>query len=165
MRACDLPRRLAVVVVALMTGGFVLADSPPARAQSYLKAGVLTCSVSPGVGLIIGSSKSISCTFTPDFRGPEYYGGRIRKVGIDVGFTGATVIVWAVLSSVQGFPVGALAGTYAGVSAEATLGLGLGANVLVGGSNRAFALQPLSVQGQVGLDFAIGIAQVELYAQ
>ena len=71
MRARDLPRRLAVVVVALMTGGFVLADSPPARAQSYLKAGVLTCTVSPGVGLIIGSSKSISCTFTPDFRGPE----------------------------------------------------------------------------------------------
>ena len=75
------------------------------------------------------------------------------------------MIVWAVLSSVQGFPVGALAGTYGGVSAEATVGLGLGANVLIGGSNRNFALQPLSVQGQVGLDIAIGVTRLDLWAQ
>jgi hypothetical protein len=165
MRASDFMRKVAVAVVGLMTCGLVVAHAPPAQAQSYIKAGVLTCAVSPGIGLIITSSKSLSCTFTPDFRGPEYYGGTIRKVGIDIGITGATVIVWAVLSSVQGFPVGALAGTYGGVSAEATVGVGLGANVLLGGSNRNFALQPLSVQGQVGLDFAVGITQLELFAQ
>jgi hypothetical protein len=165
MRANGSLRSVVVVLVSLMTGALFLSEARPARAQSYLKAGVLTCAVSPGVGLLVTSSKSLSCTFVPDFRGPEYYGGTIRKVGIDIGITGATVIVWAVLSSVEGFPVGALAGTYGGVSAEATVGIGLGANVLVGGSNRAFALQPLSVQGQVGLDFAVGLTQVDLYAQ
>jgi len=164
MRANGRLRKVVAVVVGLMTVGLVAAGTP-ARAQSYIKAGVLTCAVSPGIGLIITSSKSLSCTFVPELRGPEYYAGTIRKVGIDIGVTGATVIVWAVLSSVQGFPVGALAGTYGGVSAEATVGLGLGANVLLGGSNRNFALQPLSVQGQVGLDFAVGITQLELYAQ
>ena len=165
MRANGSLRSVVVVLVSLMTGALFLSEVRPAQAQSYLKAGVLTCAVSPGVGLLVTSSKSLSCTFVPDFRGPEYYGGTIRKVGIDIGITGATVIVWAVLSSVEGFPVGALAGTYGGVSAEATVGIGLGANVLVGGSNRAFALQPLSVQGQVGLDFAVGLTQVDLYAQ
>ena len=103
--------------------------------------------------------------FAPDFRGPEYYGGRLRKVGIDIGVTGAGVIVWAVLSTVQGFPVGALAGTYGGVSAEASLVLGLGANILVGGSGSSFALQPISVQGQVGVNIAAGLTKLELYAQ
>jgi hypothetical protein len=159
-------RRAVAGIVALLAVALSLGDAPPARAaQSYIKAGILTCSVSAGIGLIVASSKRVSCTFAPDFRGPEYYGGRIRKVGIDIGVTGATVIVWVVLSSVEGFPVGALAGTYGGVSAEASLVLGLGANVLVGGSNRAFALQPLSVQGQLGVNIAAGITQLELYAQ
>ena len=152
---------LSLCAVALVAVG----TAAPASAQSYLKAGVLTCAVNPGIGLLVTSSKTMSCTFTPDIRGPESYSGRITKVGLDIGITGATVIVWAVLSSVQGFPVGALAGTYGGVSAEATVGLGLGANVLIGGSNRNFALQPLSVQGQVGLDIAIGVTRLDLWAQ
>ena len=157
-------RNLVLAVGGLMAMALVFA-APPAQAQSYIKAGVLTCTVNPGVGLIVMSTKTMSCTFSPNFRGPEFYSGRITKVGIDIGFTGATVIVWAVLSQTTGFPVGALAGTYGGVSAEATLGVGLGANVLIGGSNRAFALQPLSVQGQVGLDFAIGVTELQLFAQ
>ena len=158
--------RKAVFVAALAAASLGLVQSRPAEAQgSYVKAGVLTCAVNPGIGLIITSTKTMSCTFVPDFRGPEYYSGRMTRVGLDIGITGATVIVWAVLASVKGFPVGALAGTYGGVSAESTVGVGLGANVLIGGSNRSFALQPLSVQGQVGLDFAVGIAQLTLVAQ
>jgi hypothetical protein len=143
----------------------IMAAAAPAQAQSYIKAGILTCTVNPGVGLIVMSTKTMSCTFSPTFRGPEFYSGRITKVGIDVGVTGATVIVWAVLSKTTGFPVGALAGRYGGISAEATVGVGLGANVLIGGSNRAFGLQPLSVQGQVGLDFAVGVTELQLFAQ
>ena len=56
-----------------------------------------------------------------------------------------------------------LTGTYTGASAEVSVAAGLGANVLVGGSNRTVALQPLSVQGQVGLDIAAGIGQLELH--
>jgi hypothetical protein len=165
MGRLDFIRRGVFALSALLAAALFVVGAQPAKAQSYLKAGVLTCTVNPGIGLVVVSSKTMSCTFVPDFRGPEYYGGRFTRVGIDIGVTGATVIVWAVLSSVQGFPVGALAGTYVGASAETTVGLGLGANVLVGGSNRSFALQPLSVQGQVGLDFAVGIAKVTLNAQ
>lgn len=155
---------------ALAAAGAVLtvalgATETSAEPATYFKAGVLTCAVGPGVGFVIGSSKSISCTFTPKGRVPEYYGGRIRKLGVDIGITGATVIVWGVLSAVDGFPVGALAGRYGGVSAEASLGLGLGANVLLGGSGSNFALQPVSVQSQIGLDIAAGITRLDLYAQ
>jgi hypothetical protein len=147
--------------VALFAIG-VTAGGAPAQAQTYVKAGVLTCSVGPGVGLLITSSKSLDCAFTPDFRGPERYTGQIRKFGLDVGVTGDAVIVWGVLSTVEGFAPGGLAGTYGGVSAEASVVIGAGANVLVGGSNRAFALQPLSIQGQFGLNLAAGVTQIDL---
>lgn len=156
-------RKLIVAAMGVAASGFLL-SAPPASAQSYIKAGVLTCTVAPGIGLIIASSKSLTCTFQPDHRGPEFYSGNITKVGLDIGVTGATIIVWAVFSKVTGYPVGALAGSYGGLSAEATVGLGLGANVLLGGSNRAFALQPLSVQGQVGLNFAVAVTELTLYA-
>jgi len=123
---------------------------------------VLTCSVGGGIGLIITSSKPLDCTFVPDNRGPVHYVGTVRRFGLDIGVTRGAVIVWAVLSTVTGFPDGGLAGTYGGVSAEASLVVGAGANVLLGGSDRAFALQPLSVQGQVGVNIAAGVTQLEL---
>ena len=39
---------------------------------------------------------------------------------------------------------------------------GPGGNVLVGGSNNSIALQPLSLQGQVGLNVAAGLESLEL---
>lgn len=153
------------ILMAVMLAAAGIGLSQPAKAQSYVKAGILTCAVKGGVGLIITSSKALTCTFAPNSRGPEFYSGRIRKFGLDIGITGETVIVWAVLSSVQGFPIGALAGTYGGVSAEVSLVIGGGANILMGGSNRAFALQPLSLQGQVGVNIAAGITSLELNAQ
>ena len=139
-----------------------LASAAPADA-GYIKTGILTCAVSPGVGMILGSSKGMSCHYEPDFRGPERYVGRIDKVGLDIGVTDKTVIVWAVLAPSRGYPVGALAGKYVGASAEASVVVGAGANVLVGGSHRTFALQPISVQGQVGLDLAVGITSLHLW--
>ncbi|AWM86312.1 DUF992 domain-containing protein [Microvirga sp. 17 mud 1-3] len=132
-----------------------------AQAQSRVRAGVLTCNVSGGIGLILTSQKSTACTFRPR-RGPaEHYVGVIRKFGLDVGATGRGVITWAVFA--QGRPVrGSLAGSYVGATAEATVGAGLGANVLVGGSNRSIALQPVSVSGQTGLNFALGVGDLEL---
>ncbi len=149
---------------AVALAAAALAGAAPADA-GYVKTGLLTCKVAPGVGMIIGSSKGMSCTFQPDFRAPELYGGRIDKLGLDVGVTGETVIVWAVLAAARGYPVGALAGTYVGASAEASVVVGAGANVLVGGSNRSFALQPLSVQGQTGLDFAVAISSLDLWSE
>lgn len=132
-----------------------------AQAQERVRAGVLTCSVAGGVGLILASQKSTVCTFNPR-RGPnERYVGVIRKFGLDIGATQRGVITWAVLSG--GRPArGSLAGTYVGASAEATVGAGVGANALVGGFNRSITLQPLSVSGQTGLNFALGIGDLEL---
>lgn len=132
-----------------------------AQAQNRVRAGVLTCSVSGGIGLILGSQKATACTFRPR-RGPaERYAGVIRKFGLDIGATRRGVITWAVFSSGRPGPR-ALAGSYVGATAEATVGAGLGANVLVGGFNRSISLQPVSVSGQTGLNFALGVGDLEL---
>jgi hypothetical protein len=140
----------------------VIAFQQPVEAQNRTRVGVLDCDVSAGVGLIVGSRKQMNCTFTPSNQGrKEVYTGSIGRFGLDVGATAGGRMVWAVYATTAGGPA-ALAGTYAGASGEATVGAGLGANVLVGGSNRTIALQPLSVQGQAGLNLAIGVAALTL---
>jgi hypothetical protein len=115
--------------------------------------------------MIIASNKEVTCVFTPSAGGPrEAYVGTISKFGLDLGATAGGRMVWAVHAAFEGPRTGALSGTYAGASAEATVGAGLGANVLVGGSNRSVALQPVSVQGQAGLNVAAGVTQLELRA-
>ncbi len=128
-----------------------------------VKAGTLTCDISGGIGLIITSHKDVACIFTPSQPGPrEVYVGGINKFGLDLGATAGGEMVWAVYApTTRRF--GALAGQYGGASAEATVGAGLGANVLVGGSDRTVALQPLSVQGQAGLNVAAGVAELTLH--
>jgi hypothetical protein len=144
----------AALVLAALTGS--------AQAQERIQAGSLTCDVSAGIGLIIGSQRNVSCTFTPSLPGPiEYYTGTISKLGVDIGVTGGGVMVWLVWSPTNR-PVGGLSGNYVGASAEASVVAGLGANALVGGSNRTVALQPLSVSGQVGLNIAAGVAGLDL---
>jgi Protein of unknown function (DUF992) len=140
----------------------LVALSAPALAQNPVKVGTLSCDISAGIGLIIGSRKEVQCLFTPSEPGPrEVYVGSISKFGLDVGATAGGQMVWAVYAPTAG-RVAALAGNYGGASAEATVGAGLGANVLVGGSNRTVALQPVSVQGQAGLNLAVGVAGLEL---
>jgi hypothetical protein len=135
----------------------------PAMAQGErVKAGTLTCDISGGMGLIITSHKDVSCMFTPAQPGPrEVYVGGINKFGLDLGVTAGGEMVWAVYAPTSR-RFGALAGNYSGASAEATVGAGIGANVLVGGSDRTIALQPLSVQGQAGLNVAAGVAELTL---
>jgi hypothetical protein len=157
MRGCF--ARLAVLAATILAALVVVA--PPAAAQR-VKAGLLTCDVSAGFGFIIGSSKSVFCTFAPDQGGPpEQYVGSINKFGLDIGVTAAGVMVWGVFTETTRGP-GFLAGDYVGATAEATVAAGLGANVLIGGSNRTVALQPISVTGQVGLNLAVGVADLHL---
>ena len=134
-----------------------------AAAQGRAKVGTLSCDVEGGIGMIIGSQKSMICRFDPAAPGwpSELYDGSISKLGIDIGATSGSQMVWAVFSG--GSPArGALAGEYGGATAEATVAVGLGANVLVGGSDRAIALQPLSITGQTGLNVAAGVALLRL---
>jgi len=136
--------------------------SIPAQAQERVQAGSLTCDVSAGIGFIIGSQRSVNCTFQPSGPGPvEYYSGSISKLGVDIGVTAGGVMVWLVFAPTNR-PIGALQGTYVGGAADASVIVGGGANALIGGSNRTVALQPLSVQGQAGLNIAAGVAGLEL---
>ena len=114
-----------------------------------------------GPAPIVASSKAVTCTFDRAVGGKEYYKGTIEKLGIDIGFTGKGVMTWVVFAPGQ-IAKGALQGRYAGASAEASVAVGLGANVLVGGGNKSIALQPLSVQAQTGLNVAAGVAALSL---
>jgi hypothetical protein len=144
---------------AALTG---LATSP-APAQSTVKVGTLTCDVSAGIGMILTQKQTMTCNFAPASGGPvDLYTGRIDQFGVALGAVQQGVMVWGVLAPTSGVPHGALAGAYGGVGAQATVGAGLGANVLIGGTGRAFSLQPLSVQGQTGLNIAGGVTTVTL---
>lgn len=152
-------------LIAAALAAIVLATAAvPAAAQDRVQVGRLSCEVEGGVGYIIGSSKNLSCAFIRKGHKTEYYDGTIRKFGIDIGFTETTQLEWLVFAaSPDRVRKGALAGTYVGGSSEASLGVGLGANWLVGGSRRGFALQPWSVQGTVGVNFTWAFAGLELY--
>ena len=145
----------AVVAVALAT---------PAAAQTRTKVGMLDCDISGGIGMIIASQKQVQCIFTPaspELGRQEVYLGTISKLGIDVGATTGGRMLWEVVAPTSR-PFGALAGHYAGATAEATVGAGVGANVLVGGSDRTVTLPPISVQGQAGLNIAVGVGALDL---
>ncbi len=149
--------------LALAAALGALALSAPASAQQGAEVGVLNCSVEGGIGLILGSQKATECVFeSSDGKVREIYTGTVTKVGIDIGVTGSAQIVWAVFAPTSAFRPGSLEGSYAGVSAEATAGVGVGANVLVGGSDRTISLQPVSVSAQTGLNVAAGIGGLTL---
>ena len=128
---------------------------------SGANVGTLTCNVAGGVGFVFGSSKQLSCLFNRNNGTAERYSGEIKKFGIDIGFTKEAQMVWLVFSAGSLAP-GALAGSYGGATASGTVGVGVGANVLIGGSNRQITLQPVSVEGSKGLNVAAGIGEVEL---
>jgi hypothetical protein len=134
-----------------------------AVAAEKIRTGILDCDVSAGVGLIFSEKQTMKCTFKPMRGGPiDHYSGKIKEVGIALGATAGGVMIWNVVSAQEGVPSGALAGTYTGLSADASVGIGLGENVLIGGSNRTFMLQPTSYEGQVGLNVAAGVTTVTL---
>jgi len=135
----------------------------PASAGDAIRFGVLTCDISAGVGLIITQKQELGCTFTPDNGGPvDVYSGSIQEFGLELGETTGGELTWLVFSLQNGVPKGALAGTYVGLSANASLGAGFGANSLNGGLERSIVLQPYSVQTQTGVNIAAGVAKVVL---
>ncbi|NTJ44839.1 DUF992 domain-containing protein [Agrobacterium larrymoorei] len=128
----------------------------PEDDRNGVKIGYLTCDVGGGVGYVIGSAKELDCVFqsTLGARRTDHYTGAIRKMGVDLGFTTQGKLVWAVFAPTAGYHSGSLGGLYQGATAEATVGVGVGANVLVGGTSGSIQLQTVSVTGQVGLNLA-----------
>jgi hypothetical protein len=148
---------------AVAVAGLALTSAANA-APSGIKVGDLTCNVSSGFGFIFGSSKDLHCTFRPNSRTREHYVGTINKFGVDIGYTEGGVLIWGVFAPSSDVGAGALAGTYVGGSAQATIGVGAGANALIGGLNKSIALQPLSLEGSKGLNVAAGIGSITLKA-
>lgn len=156
-------RRLSAFAAVAVVAAVALPAPSIAQGREWTKVGSLTCDISTGIGLIITSKKELTCMFTPSQPGPrEVYTGSITKFGLDLGATAGGEMIWAVYASTNR-RLGALAGHYGGASAEATVGAGVGANVLIGGSNRTVTLQPVSVQGQAGLNVAAGVAELDLH--
>ncbi|WP_050423711.1 DUF992 domain-containing protein [Bradyrhizobium tropiciagri] len=138
-------------------------SSAGAQQASWTQIGMLACKVDPSVGFIIFGHQSMSCRFTQNPPFPiQLYEGALNTVGIDIGVSAGGAFAWAVLAPTAGPPVGALAGEYVGASGDIGLGLGAGVNVLVGGSGRSFALQPVSVEGSIAIDVTVGLSGLQL---
>jgi Protein of unknown function (DUF992) len=136
----------------------------PATAQEAgrTRVGTLICNISPGVGMIVGGQRQLSCIFaSARGRARETYEGTVSTLGLDIGATSGGQLTWAVFAPTT-LRRAALAGTYVGATAGGTVGAGAGANLLVGGSDRTVALQPVSVQAQTGMNIAAGVSTMEL---
>lgn len=145
----------AAIAMAALSGA---ANAAPAG----VKVGTLTCDVAGGAGFIFGSSKDLACSYEPTKARMEHYAGTISKWGVDIGYTGKGKLIWAVFAPSSDVRPGAIEGEYAGATAQANVGVGLGANVLVGGLDKSIALQPVSIQGSTGLNVAAGIGSISL---
>lgn len=153
-------KKIAPVLAAAAMATLLVA---PAAADDSVKLGLLTCDIDGGAGMIIASHKGLSCTFKPSRGGPkERYTGIISKIGVDVGITHQGSLQWAVLAIASKYKDGRLAGDYLGATAEASVVTGGGANLLVGGFDRSFTLQPLSVQAQTGVNLALTVTSMKL---
>ena len=141
----------------------ILFGTANAQAQLPFRVGGLTCSTGPRVGLVLGSRQDMRCVFVASATGRQYvYRGTIRRLGVDIGVTRGGTLFWAVFARNSQIGRGTLRGSYVGASGNVAVGLGLGAKVLVGGSRRTITLQPLSVEGQIGLNLALGVANLVL---
>ena len=155
-------KSLSALSALAFASAIAMPTSAMAQRASRTKVGTLTCDISAGIGVIIASKKGVTCMFTPAQQGArEVSTGSITKFGLDLGATSGGEMIWVVYAP-SNRRFGALSGRYVGATAEATVGAGVGANVLVGGSNRTITLQPVSVQGQTGLNVAAGVAGLEL---
>jgi hypothetical protein len=153
-------RRLTVsLAVAAVTA---IAAISFANAQSRVKSGVLECRGGASIGLVVGSSSMMTCVYRGEDRFEDRYVAIVRKIGLDLGVTKDVSLTWGVFNPTGRIGPGDLVGNYSGVSGSASIGIGLGANALLGGSNNTVALQPLSVQGQTGLNIQAGLEGLEL---
>ena len=150
-------------VAAIVSTLIAMAGSASSQGPTWAQTGMLSCKLNPSIGFIIVGHQTMECRFVPSAGGhPQIYEGALNTVGIDIGVVGTGGLAWGVLAPTAGVPAGALAGTYVGATGDVALGVGVGANVLVGGSNRSFALQPLSVQGSVAMNVTLGLSALQL---
>ena len=158
--------RFLLGIFALSCAFSAMVSLPAAAqgAQPWTQVGSLMCKVNPNVGFVIFGHQPMECTYTPTLAAapPQYYDGAINTVGLDIGVSAGSVLGWGVFAPTNGVPPGALAGEYVGVTGDVGFAIGGGANVLVGGSARTFALQPLSLQGSIAVNAVLGVSSLKL---
>jgi hypothetical protein len=147
------------IAIASLVASVASASALP---QAPYRAGILQCQGGQNVGFVVGSTTSLECVFQSEGRRPEPYVATVHRFGLDLGITDQTRLSWAVNAPTGRVGPGNLAGNYGGVGANASVGVGGGGNFLVGGPQNSYALQPISVQGQTGLNVAAGVANIEL---
>ncbi len=148
-------------ILTLAAAALALSASLASAQALTARAGTLSCGVAPGISFIFGSTRAVNCIFYSVDGVAERYVGEISRWGVDIGFTNAAGMAWLVLAAAPRVAPGALSGTYVGAAAGATVGVGAAANVLLGGG-KSFALQPLSVEGNTGLNVAAGVGELRL---
>ncbi|WP_334146441.1 DUF992 domain-containing protein [Hyphomicrobium sp.] len=157
------PMRSRLGLSALALSAIVMCGATASAQNARMVAGTLTCRGNGTIGLILGSSQRMDCVFQRSKGGAKVnYTARITRIGLDLGVTGRNTMVWTVLSSTTDPEARALVGRYGGVAANASLGVGVGANALIGGSSESIVLQPLSVQVQTGVNVAAGVKGLTL---
>src|ERR1700721_3685931 len=144
------------VLPAMLVFAALLAAPAEAERSAWTQAGVLRCRLNPSIGFVIFGHQSMECRFQPVAGPAQGYEGAINTVGLDLGVSNGGRLAWAVFGPAAGVPNGALAGEYVGASGDIGVGVGAGANVLIGGSARTFALQPLSPAGSLAPDCVLG---------
>jgi hypothetical protein len=144
------------IAIASLAGWIASANAMPVR------AGILQCEGGQNVGYVVGSTTSLQCVFQSEGRRPEPYIATVRRLGLDLGITDQTKLSWSVNAPTSRVGYGDLAGNYGGIGANASVGIGGGGNFLVGGPANAYALQPISLQGQTGLNVTAGVASIDL---
>ena len=151
---------LAGVAAATLVGSFAGAQAQ--QPMQRVQVGVLECRGGASVGFVVGSVTNLGCVLRIEGMPEDRYVATIRKVGLDLGITQESALAWGVYAPVARLGPGDLSGNYAGAQGSASVGVGVGGNALVGGSNNSIALQPLSVQGQTGINVAAGLESLEL---
>ncbi len=151
---------LAGIAVAMLVASFAAANAQ--QPMQRVQVGILECRGGASIGFIVGSVTNLGCVLRVEGFPEDRYVATIRKIGVDIGITQESALAWGVFAPVARLGPGDLSGNYAGVDGSAAVGIGAGGNVLYGGSNNSIALQPLSLQGQVGLSVAAGLESLEL---
>lgn len=154
---------LAGPLALVAAGGTVRAEE-----TAGLQVGVITCKVVPGsrVNLLVRSTADVDCTWEYGGAVEKYRGETGIALGLDLSFKGDETIAFGVIAASQDVTPGkyALAGKYVGGQADAALGVGVGAKVLVGGGDKNVSLQPLALSGStgsVGASAGVGFLYIE----
>ena len=159
----SLAKTSSVLAAAVAVIAAASIAAKPAAASPKITLGTLKCKGHGGVGLILGSKERMHCVFTTAVSARRHpYLATITKIGLDIGFTGESTLVWTVLGTTVDVAEGALEGGYGGLTAGLAVGIGANANALIGGSGKSIVLQPISVEGQTGLNLSAGVAGLTL---